>query len=112
MRRRSRFRASALLLAVLLFAAPAFARGHQPPPPTMAQSFFSTLWQALGGLFPVLTKGRDTIDPNGALTDGRSTIDPDGALTDGRSTIDPNGATSTASAGSETDGRPGMDPDG
>jgi hypothetical protein len=99
MRRRSRSRVSALLLAVVLSTAPAFARGHQPPPPTAVQGFFSTLWQALGGLFPVLTKGRDTIDPNGALTDGRSTIDPDGA-------------TSTASAGSETDGLAGQDPNG
>jgi hypothetical protein len=57
------------------------------------------LWQALEGLFPALTKGRSTIDPNGAFTDGRGTIDPDGV-------------TSTALAGSETDGRAGMDPDG
>ncbi|HEY2294837.1 MAG TPA: hypothetical protein VGM86_29390 [Thermoanaerobaculia bacterium] len=99
MRRRSRFRASTLLLAAVLSATPAFARGHQPTPTMVAQGFFSTLWQALGGLFPVLTKGRDTIDPNGALTDGRGTIDPDGA-------------TSTASAGSETDGRAGQDPNG
>lgn len=86
MGRRSRFRASTLLLAVVLSAAPAFARGHQPPPPKVAQGLFSTLWQALNGLFPGLTKGRDTIDPNGA--------------------------TSTASAGSETDGRAGQDPNG
>ena len=99
MRRRSRFRASTLLLAVVLSAAPAFARGHQPSPPPAVHSLFSSLWQALGGLFPVLTKGRDTIDPNGALTDGRGTIDP-------------NGATSAAPAGSETDGRAGMDPNG
>ena len=65
----------------------------------VAQGFFSTLWQTLGGLFPVLTKGRGTIDPDGALTDGRSTIDPDGTA-------------STASAGSETDGRAGQDPNG
>jgi len=99
MRRRSRFRASALLLAAVLSASPAFARGHQPPPPTVVRGFFSTLWQTLGGLFPVLTKGRSTIDPDGALTDGRGTIDPDGA-------------TSTASAGSETDGRSTIDPNG
>jgi hypothetical protein len=112
MRRGSRFRASTLLLAVVLSAAPAFARGHQPSPPAVVQGFFGTLWQVLNGLFPGLTKGRDTIDPNGALTDGRGTIDPDGAFTDGRGTIDPNGATSTASTGSETDGRAGQDPNG
>ncbi len=99
MRRRSRLRASTLLLAVVLSAAPAFARGHQPPPAATDQSLLSSLWQALGGLFPVLTKGRGTIDPNGTANDGRGTIDPDGATsaasteseTDGRSTIDPNG---------------------
>jgi len=86
MRRRSRFRVSALLLAVVLSAAPAFARGHQPPPPAAVRGLFSSLWQALGGLFPALPKGRDTIAPNGA--------------------------TSTAPAGSETDGRAGQDPNG
>jgi hypothetical protein len=99
MRRRSGFRASALLLAVVLSAAPAFARGHQPSPPAVAQGFFGSFWQALERLFPLPTKGRSTIDPDGALTDGRGTIDPDGATsaapaggeTDGRSTIDPNG---------------------
>jgi hypothetical protein len=99
MRRGSRFRASTLLLAVVLSAAPAFARGHQPSPPPAAQGLFGSLWHALEGLFPAFTKGRGTIDPDGALTDGRSTIDPDGA-------------TSTAPAGSEADGRAGLDPDG
>ena len=99
MRRGSRFRASTLLLAVVLSAAPAFARGHQPSPPPAAQGLFGSLWDALEGLFPALTKGRDTIDPNGALTDGRGTIDPDGAI-------------SAAPAGGETDGRAGQDPNG
>src|SRR5207253_5951826 len=42
MRRRSRFRASTLLLAVVLSAAPAFARGHQPSPPTEVHGLFSS----------------------------------------------------------------------
>jgi hypothetical protein len=99
MRRGLRFRASTLLLAVVLSAAPAFARGHQPSPPPAVHGLFSSLWQALGGLFPALTKGR-------------AGIDPDGALTDGRGTIDPNGAASTAPAGGETDGRSTIDPNG
>ena len=107
MRRSSRFRASTLLLAVVLSAAPAFARGPQPVAPAEVHGFLSSLWNALGGLLPMFTKGRDTIDPNG-LTDGRGTIDPDG-FTDGRSTIDPNGA---ATAPVTTDGRAGLDPDG
>jgi hypothetical protein len=97
MRRSSRSRASALLLAVALSTAPVFARGHEARPPTEIHGLFSSLWHALDGLLPPLTKGR-------------STIDPDGGLTDGRGTIDPNGAT-TAPAGSQ-DGRAGMDPDG
>ncbi len=97
MRRRSRFRASALLLAVALSAAPVFARGHEARPPAEIHGIFSSLWHALDGLLPPLTKGRGTIDPNGEPTDGRGTIDPDGAT--------------TAPAGSQ-DGRAGMDPDG
>jgi hypothetical protein len=96
MRRSSRFRASTLLLAVVLSAAPAFARRHQPVPPAEVHGFLSSLWNVLGGLLPTLTKGRSTIDPNGGLTDGRSTIDPDGAAT----------------APATTDGRAGLDPDG
>lgn len=99
MRRRSRFRVSMLLLAVVLSAAPAFARGHQPSPPLEVRGVFGYLWHTLEGLFPILTKGRDTIDPNGALTDGRGTIDPDGA-------------TSTAPSGGESDGRGTIDPNG
>ncbi len=95
MRRSSRFRASTLLLAVVLSAAPAFARGPQPVPPAEVHGFLSSLWTALGGLLPMLTKGRSTIDPDG-LTDGRGTIDPNGATTapvttDGRAGLDPNG---------------------
>jgi hypothetical protein len=86
MRRTSRFRASALLLAVVLSAAPAFARGHQPSPPPAAQGLFGSLWHALEGLFPALTKGRSTIDP-----DGVTSTAPAGGQTDGRGTIDPNG---------------------
>jgi hypothetical protein len=97
MRRSSRFRASTLLLAVALSAAPVFARGHEAKPPVEVHGLFSSLWHSLGGLFPAITKGRSTIDPNGGTTDGRSTIDPDGAT--------------TAPAGSQ-DGRAGMDPDG
>lgn len=96
MRRSSRFRASTLLLAVVLSAAPAFARGHQPVPPAEVHGFLSSLWNSLGGLLPALTKGRSTIDPNGGLTDGRGTIDPDGAVT----------------VPATTDGRAGLDPDG
>src|SRR4051812_26392390 len=99
MRRSSGFRASALLLAVVLSAAPAFARGHQPASPSAVQGLFGSLWHALEGLFPALTKGRAGMDPDGALTKGRGTIDPDGV-------------TSTAPAGSETDGRGTIDPNG
>ena len=109
MRRSSRFRASTLLLAVVLSAAPAFARGHQPVPPAEVHGFLSSLWNALSGLLPMHTKGRGTIDPNGGLTDGRSTIDPNGGLTDGRGTIDPDGA---ATIPATTDGRAGLDPNG
>ena len=96
MRRSSGFRASTLLLAVALSAAPVFARGHETKPPVEVHGLFSSLWHSLDGLFPALTKGRSTIDPLGG-TDGRGTIDPNGATapaggsTDGRSTIDPNG---------------------
>jgi hypothetical protein len=95
MRRNSRFCASTLLLAVVLSAAPAFARGPQPVPPAEVHGFLSSLWNALGGLLPMFTKGRSTIDPNG-LTDGRAGMDPDGAATapattDGRAGLDPNG---------------------
>jgi hypothetical protein len=83
MRRSSRFRASTLLLAVVLSAAPAFARGPQPVPPAEVHGFLSSLWNALGGLLPMLTKGRGTIDPDGAATvpvttDGRAGLDPNG----------------------------------
>jgi len=97
MRRSSRFRASTLLLAVALSAAPVFARCHEAKPPVEVHGLFSSLWNSLGGFLPAFTKGRGTIDPNGGTTDGRSTIDPDGAT--------------TAPAGSQ-DGRGGMDPDG
>ena len=97
MRRSSRLRASTLLLAVALSAAPAFARGHEAKLPVEARGIFGSLWHSLVGLLPALTKGRGTIDPNGGPNDGRSTIDPDGAT--------------TAPAGSQ-DGRGGMDPDG
>jgi hypothetical protein len=96
MRRSSRFRASTLLLAVALSAAPVFARGHEAKPPVEVHGLFSSLWHSLGSLLPALTKGRSTIDPLGGTTDGRGTIDPDGAT--------------TAPAGSQ-DGRAGMDPD-
>ena len=99
MRRRSRFRASALLLAVVLSAAPAFARGPQPAPRWEVHNPLGSVWHALGGLLPGLIKGRSTIDPNGMTTDGRGTIDP-------------NGATSAAPAGGETDGRWTIDPNG
>lgn len=98
MRRSSRFRASTLLLAIALSAAPVFARGHQTKPPMEVLGLFDSLWHALGGFLPAFTKGRGTIDPNGGLTDGRSTIDPDGAT--------------AAPAGSSTDGRAGLDPNG
>jgi hypothetical protein len=100
MRRSSRFRASTLLLAVSLSAAPVFARSHdEGKPPVEVHGLFSSLWHSLGGLLPEFTKGRSTIDPLGGATDGRGTIDPDGVTTtappgvemDGRGTIDPNG---------------------
>ncbi len=97
MRRSSRFRASTLLLAVALSAAPVFARGHETKPPVEVHGIFGSLWHSLGGFLPALVKGRSTIDPLGGTTDGRGTIDPDGAT--------------TAPAGSQ-DGRAGMDPDG
>jgi hypothetical protein len=108
MRRSSRFRASTLLLAVVLSAAPAFARGPQPVPTVEVHGFLGSLWNALSGLLPMLTKGRDTIDPNGVPADGRGTIDPNG-LTDGRGTIDPDGA---ATVPVTTDGRSTIDPNG
>jgi hypothetical protein len=95
MRRGSRLRASTLLLAVALSAAPAFARGPQPVPSTEVHGFLSSLWNALAGLLPMPTKGRGTIDPDG-FTDGRGTIDPNGAppvqgATDGQAGLDSHG---------------------
>jgi len=84
MRRSSRFRASTLLLAVTLSAVPVFARGHEAKPRVEVHGIFGSLWHSLGGLLPALTKGRGTIDPDGATTapagsqDGRAGMDPDG----------------------------------
>jgi hypothetical protein len=114
MSRSRRFRASTLLVAVVLSTAPVFAGGHEPARTVReVHGILASLWEALSGFLPALSKGRSTIDPNGAPTDGRGTIDPNGATTDGRGTIDPDGATAAAApSGGETDGRAGMDPNG
>lgn len=82
MSRRTRFRACTLLLAAALSAAPVLAGGHDlARSPREVRSVFASLWQALGTFLPALTKGRDTIDPDGAAgdeTDGRWSIDPNG----------------------------------
>ena len=105
MSRRTRLRAFMLLLAVALSAAPALAGGYGlARAPREVRGIFTSLWQTLEGFLPALTKGRQTIDPNGGTTDGRAGLDPNGATDDGRQTIDPDGTTN--------DGRAGLDPDG
>ncbi len=91
MSRRTRFRASMLLLAAALSAAPALARGHSPIPPAEVHSLFGPLWHALDGLLPAFTKGRGTVDPNGSPPPPPGTTAPTGSGTDGRGTIDPDG---------------------
>jgi hypothetical protein len=98
MRRNSRARVLILLLAAVLAATPVLAAPREPAPAfRQAPGIFASFWQMLERFLPPLTKGRDTIDPNGttrAESDGRSTIDPDGLGTsesDGRGTLDPNG---------------------
>ncbi len=95
MNRPACFRLSALLLAVLLAASPAFAGGLTPASRTPdLPGLVASFWQGLLDLIS-FDQGRSTIDPNGdpaPTTDSSgSTGATEGSETDGRSTIDPDG---------------------
>ncbi len=91
MRRRPRFRVLILLLAAVLAATPVLAARREPSSTfRQAPGIFLSLWQTLERFLPSLTKGRSTIDPDGAPAPNSGTL-PSGGESDGRSTIDPNG---------------------
>lgn len=88
MARTTRFRAGILLLLVVLSISPAMAAGRKARVERETPGVISLLWETLGKFFPVLSKSRGSMDPNGSPgaasatsgndSDGRGSMDPDG----------------------------------
>ena len=90
--RKAWFRASVLVLALVLASSPVFAGSrpiHRAPAPE-ASSVFATVWQALHDLLPAFGQGGVGLDPNGS----------------GTTTVPPN----SEDPGSDSDRGPGADP--